>query len=49
MYSITSDAKKYLNEINVSAGNISENATSTEKAKQIKAQTKTKNINELKE
>ena len=47
MYSITSDAKKYLNEINVSADNISENSTCTEKAKQIKAQTKTKNINEL--
>ena len=49
MYSITSDAKKYLNEINLSTDNISENSTSTEKAKQIKAQAKTKNINELKE
>ena len=49
MYSITSDAKKYLNEINLSTKNISENSTSTEKAKQIKAHAKTKNINELKE
>ena len=49
MYSITSDANKYLNEINLSTDNISENSTSTEKAKQIKAQAKTKNINELKE
>ena len=49
MYSITSDAKKYLNEINLSTDNISENSTSTEKAKQIKAQAKTKNINELRE
>ena len=32
MYSITSDAKKYLNEINLSTDNISENSTSTEKA-----------------
>ena len=49
MYSITSDAKKYLNEINLTTENISENSTSTEKAKQIKAQAKTKNINDLKE
>ena len=49
MYSITSDAKKYLNEISLSTDNISENSSSTEKAKQIKKQTKTKNINELKE
>ena len=49
MYSITSDAKKYLNEINLSTDNISENSPSTEKAKQIKTQVKTKNINELKE
>ena len=49
MYPITSDAKKYLNEINLSTDNISENSTSTEKAKQIKAQAKTKNVNELKE
>ena len=49
MYSITSDAKKYLNEINLSTDNISQNSISTEKAKQIKAQAKTKNINELKE
>ena len=41
--------KKYLNKINLSTGNISENSTSTEKAKQIKAQAKSKNINELKE
>ena len=33
IYSITSDAKKYLNEINLSTDNISENYTSTEKAK----------------
>ena len=37
------------NEVNLSIDNISENSTSTEKAKQIKAQAKTKNINELKE
>ena len=49
MYSITSDAKKYLNEINFSTDNISENSKSAEKAKQIKTQAKTKNINELKE
>ena len=49
MYSITSDAKKYLNEINLSTDNISENSTSTEKVKQIKRQAKTKNINELRE
>ena len=42
MYSMTSDAKKYLNKINLSSDNISENSTSAEKAKQIKAQTKTK-------
>ena len=47
--SITSDEKKYLNEINFSTDIISENAKSTEKAKQIKTQVKTKNINELKE
>ena len=49
MYSITSDAKKYLNETNLSTDNISENSTSTEKAKQTKAQAQTKNINGLKE
>ena len=49
MYSITSDAKKYLNEINLTIDNISENSRSTEKAKQTKAQVKTKNISELKE
>ena len=42
MYSITSDAKKYLNEINLSTDNISENSSSTEKAKQIKTQAKIK-------
>ena len=47
MYSITSDAKKH--EINLSTENISENSTSTEKAKQIKKQAVTKRINELKE
>ena len=30
MYSITSDAKRYLNEINLIADDISENSTSTE-------------------
>ena len=49
MYSITYDAKKYLNEINFSTDNISENSKSAEKAKQIKTQAKTKNTNELKE
>ena len=47
--SITSDAKKYLNQLNLSTDNISKNSTSTEKAKPIEAQAKTKNINELKE
>ena len=49
MYSITSDAKKYLNEIILSTDNISENSTSTEKSKQIKTQAKTKNSTELKD
>ena len=49
MYSITSDVKKYLNEINLSTDNIPENSSTKEKAKQIKTQAKTKNINELKE
>ena len=49
MYSITSDAKKYINEMNLSTDNISENSSSTEKEKQIKTQAKIKNINELKE
>ena len=49
MYSITSDAKKYLNEINLNTDNIYENSSSTEKVKQIKTQAKSKNINELKE
>ena len=35
MYSITSDAKKYLIEITLNTDNIFENCTSTEKAKQI--------------
>ena len=46
MYSITGDAKKYLNDINLKTDN-SENFSFTEKAKQIK--TKTKHINKLKE
>ena len=33
MYPITSDAKKYLNEINLSTDNISENSSSTVKNK----------------
>ena len=33
MYSITNDAKKCLNAINISPDNISENSSSTEKAK----------------
>ena len=49
MYTITSSVKKYLNEINLSTDFISQKSTSTEKAKQIKTQAKTKNINELKE
>ena len=49
MYSINSDAKKHLNKINLSTDNISENSASTEKAKQIKKQAKTKNTNEPKE
>ena len=48
MNSIPSDSKKYLNDINVSTDNISKNSSSTEKAKQIKTHTKTKNINQLK-
>ena len=48
MHSITSDAKKYLNESNLSTDNIYENSSSTEKVKQVKTQVKTKNINELK-
>ena len=42
IYSVTSNAKKYLNEINLSTDNISENSSSTEKAKQIKTQAKIK-------
>ena len=42
MYSITSDAKGYLNEIKLGTDNISENSSSTGKAKQIKTQAKTK-------
>ena len=49
MYSIISCAKDYLNVIKRGTDNISETFSHTEKAKQIKAQTKTKEINELKE
>ena len=49
MHFITSYVKKYLNQINLSTDNTSENSTSTEKAKQIKIQTKIKNINELRQ
>ena len=49
MHSINSDAKKNLNEINLTTYNISEIFSSTEKAKQIMIRAKTKNINELKE
>ena len=49
LHSITTNAKKYLNGINLSIDNISTNSSSTEKAKQIKTLAKTKNINELKE
>ena len=41
--------KKYLHQINLSTDNISENSASVEKAKQVKTQTKAKNINELRE
>ena len=41
--------KNYLNEISLSTDNISENSTTTEKAKQFKIQVKTENINEMKE
>ena len=46
MYSITTDAKKHFNEINLSTDNISENPSSTEKEKQMKIKVKTKNIND---
>ena len=46
MYSITTDAKKYFNEINLSTDNISESSSSTEKEKQIKTKVKTRNIND---
>ena len=46
MYSITTDAKKYFNEINLSNDNISESSSSTEKEKQIKTKVKTKNVND---
>ena len=46
MYSITTDAKKYFNEINLSTDNISETSSSTEKEKQIKTKVKTRNIND---
>ena len=42
MYSVTSDSKNYLNEINLITDNIFETSSSTEKAKQIKTQAKTK-------
>lgn len=42
MYSINSYAKKDLNEINLSRGNISKNVSCMEKAKQIKTQAKLK-------
>ena len=45
-YSITSNEKKYLSEINTE--DISENSSSAEKATQTKTQGITKNINELK-
>ena len=45
MYSITSNMKKYLNEINLNTDNIPRNSSSTEKPKQIKTQTKTKTSN----
>ena len=48
MYSITSDAKIFLNEMNFNTDSISKNSSSTEKAKQIKTQAKPKNINKLK-
>ena len=41
--------KKYLNEVNLSTGNFSENSSSIKKAKQIKTQVKTKSINEFKD
>ena len=47
MYSITNDAGKKLNKINLSTDNISENSTSTEKPKQTKTNSKT--INKVKE
>ena len=45
MYSITSNVKKYLNEINFNTDNIPRNSSSMEKPKQIKTQTKSKTIN----
>ena len=48
VYSITSDTKMYLNEINLSTDNISENFSSTKKANQTKTKAKAKNINEVK-
>ena len=48
MNSITSDVKKYLNEINLST-DICQNSSSTEKVKQIKTKAKIKNINKMKE
>ena len=40
IYSITNSAKKHLNETNLSTDNISENSSSTEKAKLIKIHVK---------
>ena len=48
MYSISSDTKNYLNEINLNTDNISENSSSTEKATKIMTHAKIKDINELK-
>ena len=44
-----SNVNIHLNETNLSTNSISKNSSSTEKAKQIETQVKTKNINELKE
>ena len=42
MYSIASDAKKYLNEINLSIDKISENSSSTEKQNKLRHKQKLK-------
>ena len=51
LYSVTSDAKKYLNDINASTDNISGSSSSTEKGKNRKGKThvKSENVHELKE